>query len=247
MEPRIVAIRPLDGPRHDPYEDEQDSFAPQEFLDACEEARSALQSQYPERTPPPRFLHVCTESRSYLQRYYRKAFAVRTPLEYSWVNFYMDTVCMSDVDLKSFAAEVPLIRRLILESQYPDVFSRGCNELLFNATALETLVILDVNWRDGERWFKAWVGVMRTFYHGCDVVPFDTRIKRVHDPNAIEITRDNYPKAHRCRRKCPARGNRGLLTRWEQNWELSEDDIESWVTRPWPGRHVEGCSCASAG
>ncbi len=243
MEPRIVAIRPLDGPRHDPYEDEQDSFAPQEFLDACEEARSALQLRYPERTPPPHLLHVCAESRSLLQRHYRKAFAVRAPPQYSWVNFDMDTVCMSDVDLKGFVAEVPLIRRLILESQYSDVFSRSCDAPLLNATALKMLTILDVDWRNGERWFRPWVSVMRTFYHGCDVVPFDTRIKRVHDPNAIEITRDNYPKAHRCRVRCPAQGHRRLLTGWERNWELSEDDVESWLIRPWPGRHVEGCNC----
>ena len=187
IESRIVAIRPLDGPRPDPYEYEQGSFVPQELFDVCEDARSALKSWYPERASPPRLLHVCAESRSHLQRYYRKVFAVRMSPQYSWVNFDVDTVCMSDADLKGFDAEVPLIRRLILESQYPDLFARSCLEPLWDAAALETLAILDVDLRYGERWSKAWVRLMQTFYHGCAVVPFDTRIKRVQNPNAIKI------------------------------------------------------------
>ena len=94
---------------------------------------------------------------------------------------------MSDADLKGSDAEVPLVRRLILESQYPLVFARSCLEPLWDAAALETLAILDVDLRYGERWSKAWVRLTQTFYHGCAVVPFDTRIKRVHNPNAIKI------------------------------------------------------------
>jgi hypothetical protein len=238
IEPRTVAIRLSDGPRPDPYEAEL-GLAPQHLLDACAAAR-AVANVYPERTPPPCLLHVCSESRSHLQRFYQKAFPVGSTPRYTWVNFDADTVCMRAADLQGFAADLPLTRRLILETQHPNKFRRQCLKLLSDAAALETLTILDVDWRDGERWWRGWIGVIGDLYHRCGAPRFYARIKRAHDPEAIDITRDNSPRSHVCRPSAKRQPNL-LGVCWD--WELSDDDLDEWATRRWRWKHTKTCKC----
>lgn len=196
------------------------------------------------RTPPPSVLHACAESRSHLQSLYTKAFATGTLPKYSLVDFDIDTVYCTQCTLAECEAELPLIRRLVIESQDAETFYRNYGHNLSHAKALETVTILyiglDAGW---DEWFREWDNMMESWYFRDDPVCFYVKILMPEYPSSIEINPDNYLKVERDWR----RNNPPPPELLESDYQVSDsdDDISG------PGRfrrgwhHVDGCDCPS--
>ena len=200
----------------------------------------------PPRSPPPPLLHACAESRFYLGEYYTKAFTFGTPARYSWVNFEMDTIYLSQGDLLAFEPEISSIRWLIVESEDAEhFFYKDCSPLIHCSKVLKTVTILDVKSGGAyQEWWREWDDLMEMFYFGDDAVPFYTKITNANDPASIEINPDNYLKIERDgRRKFAAEHPES----WSSDEEISDDDDDRMSA---PGRfrtgwrHVQDCNCA---
>lgn len=197
------------------------------------------------RSHPAPLMHVCAESRSHLGGRYIKAFKTGTPAKYTWINFDIDKIHLSQRALQSFTTEQPLIQRLIIEGRDAEMFWLYHCHPLHGMQALEALTIFHF---DGDaledEWWRAWDSQMERFYFTDNPVRFYTKVINHRNPASIVITPDNYLKVERdARRKqlaeCP--------DAWESGYEVSDDDDEaishqSRFRQGWS--HVEGRNCS---
>ncbi|KAL0941272.1 uncharacterized protein CTRU02_204035 [Colletotrichum truncatum] len=147
----------------------------------------------PPRIPPPSVLQACVESRLYLQSYYKKAFVSEKAPNYTWVNFDIDTVYITQNTMEDMEEERPLIRWLIVESSDEEIFTFDHAPYLFHMPALETVTILHrvpfgmVH----KTWWYAYHHLMLEFYFYREPVRFYTKVICAEDPQR-EINKDNY-------------------------------------------------------
>ncbi|KAJ4986598.1 hypothetical protein SVAN01_07907 [Stagonosporopsis vannaccii] len=195
------------------------------------------------RTAPPSILHASSEARTHLQGFYDVCFGGRTPEKYSLVNFNLDTVYCSMVELVRCDRELPRIRRLIVECVDAELFFYKYGRPLYQAAALDTVTILHYG-HDAvyDTWWREWDGIMQEWYYRDDPVTFTAKIISPDDPNSIEISPDNYLKIERDWRR-----KNGPTPEEDPDYQVSDSDDD--VDAPWRFRqgyrHVEACDCPS--
>lgn len=195
------------------------------------------------RTAPPSVLQANSEARAHLRKFYSVCFGTGTPAKFSLVNFDLDIVYCSMVELVRCDSELSHIQRLIVECEDAELFFYKYGRPLYRAVALDTVTILHYG-HDAvyETWWREWDGIMQEWYYRDDPVAFTARIISLDDSNSIEIRPDNYLKIERDWRR-----NNGPTPEEDPDYQVSDSDDD--VDAPWRFRlgyrHLEGCDCPS--
>lgn len=195
------------------------------------------------RTTPPAILVACNEAWTHLQKFYTKSFPTSTPSKLSWVNFDIDTVYCSIVELVHCSKEIPSIQRLVLECPDSELFYYKYGRPLYAAKALDTVTILHFG-PDAvhESWWREYDDILQDWYYRDDPVGFYTEIISVDDPSSFEVNTRNYLRIERDWR----RNNPSPSKEWP-DYQVSDSDDD--VDAEWRYRkgyhHVDGCSCPS--
>lgn len=195
------------------------------------------------RTAAPSVLYASSEARAHLRIFYDVCFSEGTPETCSIVNFNLDTVYCSMVELVRSDSELTRIRHLIVECMDAELFFYKYGRPLYRATALETVTILHYGNNAVYRtWWREWDSIMQEWYYRDDSVAFTANIISLDDPNSIEISPDNYLKIERDWRR-----NNRPTPEEDPNYQISDSDDD--VDAPWRFRegyrHVEACDCPS--
>ncbi len=194
-------------------------------------------------SPPPPVLLASSESRSYCQQFYTKA-SVRRELvgsdKYSWINFDLDDVYITDEEFMSFSA-ISLVQRLTIVVGFDgEFFHRRVEGVLWGAVkSLKSLTIIDREPTPAEHWYSGWADFMQSRYYRCDPVPYYTTV--VYEYQGFVLTPDTMLKFDREQYKTD------VLPELEENPDdfepISDDDADprDSYRRRW--QHTKDCTC----
>lgn len=195
------------------------------------------------RTAIPAILVACTEAWTHVQTFYTKSFPIGTPSKFSWVNFDIDTVYCSDVELSHCSKEIPLTQRLIVECTDSDGFYYHHGRSLYAAKALDMVTILHFG-IDAvrETWWREWDDILEEWYYRDDPIRFYTKIISVDDPSSFEVNFKNFLRIEREWRR-----NNPPPVEESPDYQVSDsdDDVDAEWRYRMRYRHVDGCSCPS--
>ncbi|KAH7303637.1 hypothetical protein B0I35DRAFT_446345 [Stachybotrys elegans] len=188
---------------------------------------------------PPTLMHACAESRSHLRRHYVQAFGGDGSGPYAWVNFDMDTICVSDWELsKNVLQDAPVKHLSVTTSDDGEFFWYRDTGVVVGIKSLQHLEVRPLSQTPGYKvdWWREWDSLMELWYYADVPVPFRTTIIGPYPGHKVpEITPDNYLRVER-----DARREREPL----DDVSDSEDDVDApHRYRAW--RHAPGCDCPS--